>query len=60
MEPVPVVDERALWVFLGTGLQTRDLFESHMLTVMSVAVYKVTQMLVLSFSYVPLQTAAFS
>lgn len=58
-EPVPVMDERVLWVFLvhrtvGTGLQTRDLLESHVPTVMSVAGYKVTHVLVLSFSYMPL------
>lgn len=56
---VPVVDERMLWVFLvretvGTGLQTRDLLESHVLTVTNIAGYKISQMLVLSFSNVPL------
>lgn len=47
-----VMDERVLWVFLvhqtvGTGLQTRDVFESHMQNVISIAGYKVTQVLVL-------------
>lgn len=59
VEPVPVVDERVLWVLLvhrtvGTGLQTRNLFESHVLTVMSIAGYKITQVPALSFSYLPL------
>lgn len=54
VEPVPVVDERVLWVFLiyetvGTDPQTRHLLENYMLAVMSIAGYKVTQVLVLSF-----------
>lgn len=40
-------------VSMGMDLQTRDIFERHMLTVMSIAGYKVTQVLVLSFSYMP-------
>lgn len=55
VEPVPFVEERVLWVFLvhrtvGTGRQTRDLFECHVLIVMSISGYKVTRVLVLSFS----------
>lgn len=52
VEPVPVVDERLLWVFLlyqtlGIGLQTRCLCERHTLTVTSIAGYRATQVFVL-------------